>query len=56
MYLRTLIFSVLFSAHTSAADDRIFELRTYYAAEEKLELLNARFRNHTIDLFAKHNI
>ena len=56
MYLRTLIFSVLFSAHTSASDDRIFELRTYYATEEKLELLNARFRNHTIELFAKHNI
>lgn len=56
MYLRTLIFSVLWTAHSFAADDRIFELRTYYAAEGKLELLNARFRDHTTNLFTKHNI
>ena len=56
MYLRTLIFTVLWTAHSFAADERIFELRTYYAAEGKLELLNARFRDHTTDLFVKHNI
>ena len=56
MYFRTLIFSVLWTAHSFAADDRIFELRTYYAAEGKLELLNARFRDHTTNLFTKHNI
>ena len=37
------------------ADD-VFELRVYKAAEGKLGKLDARFRDHTIDLFAKHGI
>jgi hypothetical protein len=35
---------------------RVFELRTYTAAEGKLDALNARFRDHTNKLFAKHGI
>ena len=37
-------------------DDRVFELRTYYANEGKLDLLLARFRDHTIALFEKHGM
>ncbi len=31
-------------------------MRTYYAAEGKLDALHQRFRDHTIRLFAKHGI
>ncbi len=37
-------------------DSRCFELRTYYAAEGKLDDLNARFRQHTCALFTKHGM
>jgi len=37
-------------------DTRVFEMRTYYAAEGKLDELHARFRNHTLALFEKHGI
>lgn len=42
----------------SAADKaaRYFELRTYHAAEGKLDALNARFRDHTTGLFARHGM
>jgi hypothetical protein len=40
----------------SAADTRVFEMRTYHAAPGKLDDLNARFRNHTVKLFEKHGI
>lgn len=35
---------------------RVFELRTYTAAKGKLDNLHARFRDHTIALFAKHGM
>jgi NIPSNAP len=35
---------------------RYFELRTYTAAEGKLDALNRRFREHTDRLFRKHGI
>jgi hypothetical protein len=35
---------------------RVFELRTYTAPEGKLDALNARFRDHTTRLFAKHGM
>src|SRR5262245_42228719 len=35
---------------------RVFEIRTYTAAEGKLDALNARFRNHTLALFEKHGM
>ena len=38
------------------AGERVFELRTYTANEGKLDGLQARFRNHTVKLFAKHGM
>jgi hypothetical protein len=38
------------------ADTRVFELRTYYAAQGKMDALNARFREHTNALFKKHGM
>ena len=40
----------------SAADTRLFELRTYYANPDKLDALHARFRDHTVKLFEKHGM
>ena len=37
-------------------DSRVFELRTYTAPEGKLPELQARFRNHTMRIFNKHNM
>lgn len=37
-------------------DKHCYELRVYTAAEGKLEALHARFRNHTLKLFAKHKM
>jgi hypothetical protein len=37
-------------------DTRVFEMRTYYAPEGKLDALLARFRDHTLKLFEKHGI
>jgi hypothetical protein len=34
----------------------VYELRTYTAAEGKLEALHARFRDHTLKLFKKHGM
>ena len=34
----------------------LYELRTYTAAEGKLEALEARFKNHTVKLFEKHGM
>ena len=35
---------------------RLFELRTYHAAPGKLDALLARFRDHTVSLFARHGM
>src|SRR5690349_13369461 len=52
-----LILSLLISMMSSiAADSKVYEMRIYYAAEGKLDDLNARFRNHTLKLFEKHGI
>ncbi|MFZ4731084.1 MAG: NIPSNAP family protein [Pirellulales bacterium] len=39
-----------------AADGRLYEMRVYFAAEGKLDALHARFRDHTVGLFAKHGM
>jgi ABC-type molybdate transport system substrate-binding protein len=47
------------SAVASAAQapaGHVYELRTYTAAEAKLANVNARFRDHTQAIFAKHNM
>jgi hypothetical protein len=38
------------------SDRRIYELRTYRAHPGKLDALVARFRDHTVRLFAKHQM
>ncbi len=42
--------------NASSAPPRIFELRTYTATPGNLEKINARFRDHTTALFAKHGM
>ena len=42
------------SAPAFAQDDRVFELRTYYTNEGKLDDLHRRFRDHTCGLLKKH--
>ena len=43
-------------AEDAGSGERVFELRTYHAAEGKLADLMARFRNHTNYLFVKHGM
>lgn len=35
---------------------RVFEMRTYYAAPDRMNALHARFREHTCRLFKKHGM
>jgi hypothetical protein len=44
------------AAPAVGADDRLYELRVYYAAPGKLDALHARFRDHTLKLFEKHGM
>lgn len=43
-------------APAAEKDARVYEMRTYYAAPDKLDALHARFKNHTLKLFEKHGI
>ncbi|GAA0437603.1 MULTISPECIES: NIPSNAP family protein [Sphingomonas] len=45
-------------AQSPALDPKtaVYELRIYYPAPGKLAALNARFREHTLTLFAKHGM
>ena len=36
--------------------DRVFELRTYTTAPDRLKNLHARFRDHTCQIFEKHDM
>jgi len=56
--LLTVCFSVsrVSGAGAQPADQRVFELRKYYAMPGKLDALNARFRDHTNRIFAKHGM
>ena len=55
-FLAAMITSALPSLSAAEDNNRIFELRTYYANEGKLDALHARFRDHTCDLFEKHGM
>jgi hypothetical protein len=44
------------SDKSASSDQRVFELRTYYANEGKLDDLHKRFREHTNRIFKKHGI
>jgi hypothetical protein len=48
--------ALVLAAYAADADSRVFEMRTYYAAQGKLDALHARFRDHTTKLFEKHGI
>ena len=55
--LLTLVFLAgIIVGRAHAQDHRVFELRKYTAPEGKLGELEARFRNHTIRIFNKHNM
>ena len=41
---------------TPAAEERVFEMRTYIASPGKITALHARFRDHTCKLFEKHGM
>ena len=41
---------------SAAAEPRVFEMRTYTASTGNLDNLLARFREHTLALFAKHGM
>jgi len=40
----------------NAQSAKVYELRTYTAPDGKLEELHARFKNHTMRIFKKHNM
>ena len=44
------------STYAAEPDSRLYEMRIYYAAEGKLDALQARFRDHTVKLFEKHGM
>lgn len=56
IYLTPTDYSKAMDAGKRGGGPRVFELRTYVAAEGKLGALDARFRDHTVALFAKHGI
>lgn len=56
VFLAPTDFSPPIAKAKAAAAPRVFELRTYTAADGKLADLDARFRNHTLALFAKHGM
>ena len=58
-FLSLLVLPALFgfsAAAEPARDTRCYEMRIYYAAEGKLDALQARFRDHTLKLFEKHGM
>ena len=52
---RLLALVVLFAGF-ACAQNRVYELRTYTCNEGKLEVLKARFRDHTIEIFKRHGM
>lgn len=44
------------SGANGAAQGHVYELRTYYTPEGKLDDLKARFRNHTLKIFERHGM
>ena len=51
-----LALSLAFTGSAADQEKRFFELRIYTAAPDKLDGLLARFRDHTVKLFAKHGM
>lgn len=60
MRLRALVLIAVawFAGAAVAADppQRVFEIRTYTTPEGKLDALNKRFREHTMEIFERHGM
>ncbi len=56
IFLAPADFTKAMDAGNGKGAKRVFELRTYKAAPGKLADLDARFRDHTVALFAKHGM
>ena len=54
--LAALAAAAVWSPAALADSHALYELRTYYANEGKIDALHARFRNHTMKLFEKHGM
>src|SRR5579872_3852172 len=53
---RKLLLLAFLSAAFAAAQNHVYELRTYTCNPGKLEALKARFRDHTIEIFKRHGM
>jgi len=62
MYKKLVLAAILVSAGYAVgraaqpAPSHVYELRTYTAADGKLDNVVARFRDHTVRIFNKHNM
>jgi len=54
--IHKLILLAALTAGLALAQGPVYELRTYTAAEGKLDALKARFRDHTVRIFKKHGM
>ena len=54
--VKKLFLLAFFTAALAFAKGPVYELRTYTAADGKLDALKARFRDHTIRIFKKHGM
>src|SRR4030081_2956112 len=54
--IKKLLLASLLITMTMTAENRVFEVRTYYTNEGKLDALLTRFREHTTKLFEKHGM
>ncbi|MEZ5559916.1 MAG: NIPSNAP family protein [Pseudomonadales bacterium] len=51
-----MLWAALGAACAHAADETVYELRTYTTHDGRLPALHARFRDHTMRLFEKHGM
>lgn len=56
LMVRRLFLLLALAAGIAAAQNRVYELRTYTCFEGKLDALKARFRDHTIEIFKRHGM
>jgi len=52
----TIVLGMVGAAAAAEPDTRVFELRTYWSPQGRLDDLHARFRDHTLKLFEKHGL
>jgi hypothetical protein len=54
--LCAIVVAIVDGSVARAAENRVFEMRTYLTHDGRLDALNKRFREHTNRLFIKHGI